>query len=212
MPTSFLGELLEEARRNGFAAGVAPLWSIRHAISGLDWAPISNRAGGSLEQRLRPVEESKAEKRSLSKMAGLGAQPLHTDGAHLRRPPDLVVLSSEDPSSTPTRLLTYKSAALASIGDAPTEGVFLVDGGHDRFLSPVLSNRLRYDPGCMTPCDSRAQAVAAHIASRAEAAIDHVWEANGVLVIDNRRTLHGRAAIEDVESDREIVRWGLVES
>jgi len=44
---------------------------------------------------LRPQEQGQAHPYSISAVHGLGEQPLHVDGSHMFRPPDVVVLVSE---------------------------------------------------------------------------------------------------------------------
>ena len=61
------------------------------------WAEVRPSPGDAPVSVLRPAEASAAHPRSLSAPYGLGQQPLHTDGAHLPDPPDIVVLISSHP-------------------------------------------------------------------------------------------------------------------
>ncbi|WP_433870706.1 TauD/TfdA family dioxygenase [Saccharopolyspora sp. CA-218241] len=86
-------------------------------------------------------------------------------------------------------------------------GVFLISSGNDSFFAtPYASGRLRYDPGCMLPCDARARQAVQFFDEAATSATEHAWSEPGqVLLIDNRRVLHARASAVD-EPHREIQR------
>ncbi len=177
----------------------------------LGWVEVATRRGDATVSVLRPVDASAAHPKSLSANYGLGQQPLHTDGAHLPDPPDLVVLVSQRPSSTPTWLWrpatpvpwqpTIPSVALR-------HGMFLVRNGRDSFYAPALSgSRYRYDPGCMTACDARAREVEQYFMKQLAEATTHEWSGAGqVLVVDNRRVLHARSAMTKDDLDRELTR------
>jgi len=48
----------------------------------------------------------------------------------------------------------------------------------------------------MTPCDQRARQLSDYFVHLSDDAEEHQWTAaNQVLVVDNRRTIHGRAAV-----------------
>lgn len=91
---------------------------------------------------------------------------------------------------------------------ALSHGMFLVHSGRDSFYAPVIAGgRWRYDPGCMTPCDTRARHVAEYLAAQLAGARTWEWaQAGQVLVIDNRSVLHARAAVADGDEDRELTR------
>jgi alpha-ketoglutarate-dependent taurine dioxygenase len=158
---------------------------------------------------LRPTEKGAARPNSLSARYGLGQQPLHTDGAHLQRPPDLVVLFSERPSTTPTRLWRATYGLLPPPPYAALRhGMFLVHSGRDSFYSPALSaSGYRYDPGCMTACDTRAREVTQYFEGQLSHASTYEWMGwDQVLVIDNRRVLHARSAVGEDDIGRELTR------
>ena len=68
----------------------------------------------------------------------------------------------------------------------------------------------RYDPGCETPCDARAREVQGYFEQQFSHASAHEWSAAGqVLVVDNRRALHARAAVADGDLERELTRIGF---
>jgi hypothetical protein len=120
------------------------------------------------------------------------------------------MLSAARPSHTPTllfRLGLYRESFMLSF-DWAANGMFLVQNGRDSFFAPVHEHRgYRFDPGCMTPCDVRAHNVVQYMAEAAERAVVHKWsEDNRILVIDNRQTVHARAALVEGDEDRELTR------
>jgi hypothetical protein len=86
--------------------------------------------------------------------------------------------------------------------------MFLIRNGRDSFFAPALAGRrYRFDPGCMTPCDARAHEVAQYFAAEVEHASTHNWSAGGqLLVVDNHRTLHARAALNTGDEQRALTR------
>ncbi|GAB3056245.1 hypothetical protein GCM10027079_22940 [Sediminivirga luteola] len=92
-----------------------------------------------------------------------------------------------------------------------SEGVFKVDDGKRAFLAHAYTyGRYRFDPGCMTPQDSRARRAALHFDSAREAAEQFEWDTpNKVLVINNRRVLHARSDAKD-HPDRELKRLAFL--
>ncbi|WP_156511275.1 TauD/TfdA family dioxygenase [Nocardia nova] len=195
------------ARRNGFAVATARPLDIAFLPTPTNWRKLPIRKGDPAVSILRPTSPQAAKPRSLSATTGLGAQPMHTDGAHFRVPPDIVLLYAEHPSTTPTMLLRNP------LRDSPTydgtAGVFLVNGGDDRFLATAYDygHGLRFDSGCMTPQDQRARQIARVIADAEARAEEHIWsQPNAVLIIDNTAVLHGRAAVATGDEDRALVR------
>src|ERR1700742_4861087 len=71
--------------------------------------PIRGRAGRKIEP-LIPTKQVGANAKSLSVMHGLGSFPMHTDGAHLPRPPTFVVLGCASPGTVavPTTLRRFR--------------------------------------------------------------------------------------------------------
>lgn len=97
-------DILELARRahGGWAKSSGTLEDLKTSARGVGWQIVPNRSGEPVEQVLVPKQQSDAPPRSLSKVYGMGAQPLHTDGAHLAKPPDFVALWSAEPNLTST--------------------------------------------------------------------------------------------------------------
>ncbi len=206
-----LEQLVKQAAENGWADVDGNLDNVNYQASFLGWDVVSSRKAGPLTEVLKPANPSDAPKQSLSAKYGRGAQPLHTDGAHYRRQPDVVLLSAAAISDVPTLLWRFGT------GRVPQEvlhdlrnGLFTVRSGKDAFLAPALvGNRLRVDPGCMDPSDRRARRVLAFFESVREDAERYEWTAAGkVLAIDNRRILHARTSAEE-ESERAMHRVTL---
>lgn len=201
--------MLSSAAASGWSAGDGTVGEVLAAASGMKLQPVENRRGEPSVSRLRPTTQAEAKPHSLSAQVGLGMQPLHTDGAHQEAPADFLVFVSERPSSTPTWLRHIGGQ------DAPWNelrgGMFLVGVGPSAFFAPALvgfgpTRRLRFDPGCMRACDTRARDAATFL-SDATLATRFDWETPGqVLVVDNSRTLHGRGEVHDADLDRELVR------
>jgi len=201
-----LDSLLARAKKDGWATGHGTVPQVVADAHRLGLVEVPVRKGDPPVTKLRPVSKENARPNSLSSRYGKGNQPLHTDGAHLIDPPDFVVLLCNGVSDTPTFLAKPKLHGI----DYTAHGVFLVVNGRDSFFSTAWSGtRLRYDPGCMTPCDARARKAAEQLKALRKAAHEHSWEEPGlVLVIDNKLTLHARGQVPEDE-DRVIERVGL---
>jgi hypothetical protein len=211
-----LKTLAATARAKGWGTGQGDVESIRKQAASLGWAEVAPRRGDPTVSVLRPAAAGAAHPRSLSAVYGVGQQPLHTDGAHMQDPPDLLVFISERPSATPTQL--WRASIVVRRGSAGTNarvsmaaidhGMFLVRNGRDSFYAPARSRSgYRYDPGCMTPCDARAREVQEYLDQQLSRATVHEWPDGGqVLVVDNRHTMHARPAVAEGDLDRELTR------
>jgi hypothetical protein len=201
-----LEALLPKVAQDGWAAGFGSLPNIRWEAMRLGWTEVANRRGEPPVTTLRPLDRGDAHPNSLSSRYGKGEQPLHTDGAHLLKPPDFLILACDTPSNTPTRICRPKRGRFTTPPDYVWHGVFLVQNGKDSFYSTAYSDgTYRYDPGCMEPCDARARK-AARFFGDADPVVEHAWDRPGmILVIDNRRALHARASATD-EPERIIQR------
>ena len=190
-----LKDVEKELRSHGFAVRGGYLHSLNYAAirQGM-WKPAPQKAG-AVVSKLRPMNQEQAPSRTLSAVHGLDAQPLHTDGAHLRKMPDVIVLCAASPSPTGTTIWKlgrdYPSAL--------RNGVFTVRGNDSSFLAHAYANqRLRFDPVCMSPADQLAREAKAFLENTRDRAHTHTWSAGRTLLfIDNRQTLHGREAVAD---------------
>lgn len=194
--THELRTALAQAANSGWATGSAKLDDLkREGRLHLSWTTRATRGHPEDADELRPVAQAQARLSSLSAVYGSGEQPLHTDGAHFRRPARWLLLASAETSSVPTLYWSYNSTEVdAQLGDALREGLFTVVSGPNSFLAPARSaTMLRFDPGCMRPSDSRALVAADFLSTRKSAALEHAWgEPNKFLLLDNHRVLHAR--------------------
>ncbi len=205
--TERLTEMQNEAARTGWTSSTEPasMFQIEWAIKDLGWEQVAIRPGEPAVTNLRPTTPENAPPRSLSAIYGLGPQPLHTDGAHLRQTPDLIILFAEVPNTTPTMLWRPQNRPRWLV-----DAVFVVDTGSESFLATAYDNdtaRLRYDPGCMRAGNQRARDAVKYFADSQSSASTHPWTTAGqFLLIDNRRALHARAAVQDGDEDRTLTR------
>lgn len=200
--------LAEAAREMGWARTSGSLDDLRRAASRRGWVEASIRKGEPAVGTLKPTSQREAAPRSLSALVGFGEQPLHTDGAHLFRPPDIVVLYSLAPNATPTLVWHAKDLLDSGIRDSLDHGVFRVRSGRTTFLTTVRQPwGLRFDPGCMQAMDGRARRVVAAIRNAAPIAVPLQWqEENSMVVIDNTFTLHARGRVSLEDSSRTLQR------
>lgn len=166
--------------------------------------PTENRRGSGHLSALTPKTEEQAHPSSISAMVGLGKQPLHTDGAHQRTVPDFVLLWSETVSVTPTRIWEPKNIPRGS-----RSGVFIITSGQERWLASGWDDEgIRFDPGCMAPGDAFALQLSTVLQDPPEEEVELIyWDKPGkVLLLRNRRVLHGRAAVAEGDTDRCLQR------
>lgn len=200
--------VFDEARQRGWALADANIEELIDQVVAKGWTIVPTRRGSDPIARLRPIARTSAAERSLSGKYGLSAFPLHSDGAHLRQPPDYVVLAADSASRTPT-LLWCEEISHVALQDDLRHGVFRVSGGDRPFLAVAYDgDRLRFDPGCMLPLDRRSRRVSEYFSNAVERASRHYWSGGGqVVVIDNRRALHARgdATGDEMRSLRRVM-------
>jgi L-asparagine oxygenase len=167
--------------------------------------PVGSRRSDPIVQPLTPVARAKASPRSLSAAHGLGAFPFHTDAAHHLDPPRWVVLRCADPG--PSRRPTlWKDSEEFDLADEERRllrrSVWRVAARPRPFLAAVYTkgtagvDRIRFDPGCMTPADPSFDDAARllQVAIASAQAHEVYWDRNDALILDNGRCLHARAA------------------
>lgn len=216
---SQLTDLVATANRNGWATENGDLETIRSDGRRAGWVEVPSRRKDPSVSVLQAKTQAAAAPASLSATYGLDAQPLHTDGAHIQIPPDVIVLVSQEPSPTPTRLWRLRGpnrrpnefgGGQAFPFAAAEHGMFLVSNGRDSFFSAAMPSRgnFRFDPGCMSPCDSRAHELVSYLEEEGlRTAETHAWTTGSqVLVINNRTALHARAAIAPGDEHRILNR------
>lgn len=169
--------------------------------------------GGRTEQEIEPTETFRAHARSASARSGLGPLPLHVECSHYARPCRYVVLGclSAGRSGTATRLvdrasLKFDADELALLRSAP----LLVRSGRGSFYATILprsGSYLRFDPSCMEALDRRGQTALDVVTKRLDEVPERLlnWKDRQIVVIDNWRALHGRAASE-AASGRRLAR------
>lgn len=211
MKAADLQVIRHELSREGWALREGSPRDLHFALAiGGTWAPVLNTIGGSRQSTvLRPYTTDDAPPRSLSAEYGLGAQPLHTDGAHLRNPPDVIVLHSEAPSETSTVIFSPPW----NVPDYVSAGIFTVHANGPSFLSPARSSdRFRFDPVAMTPGDHLALATTEYFEdarARDDIHVHHWDRPNLLLFIDNKMSLHARNAVAQNDNERRIERIAL---
>lgn len=207
--------LLTDLRSQGWATAVGALSRLEAEFIAHGMRQATTQRGAA-RQILRPVRMEDASSNTMSAVVGLGRQPLHTDGAHLRQPPDVVVLQSIEPSATPTRIWSAVSP-MSELGGLSAQmidlqpefaryGLFTVRNGLESFLSPASDlGKLRVDPTCMSPGDDYAWQAEAFFQNRP--AFEFEWDVpERILVIDNQHALHGRAALNPDDEGRALER------
>ncbi len=168
---------------------------------------------GRTEEEIEPLESMRAHPRSASATSGLSELPLHVELSHRTKPCRYVILGClrVGKGRTATRLVDRRDVAfsadeLALLQSAPV----FVRTGRNSFYATILprtSDYLRYDPNCMEAVDKRGLAaldtVKRRLAETPEQQMN--WNEGQILVIDNWRALHGRAASQ-VASGRCLAR------
>jgi hypothetical protein len=120
------------------------------------------------------------------------------------------VLAADAPSRIPTLLCSRATWLSYADGTAQAlaNGVFQVTNGAESFFTLALSDTgVRYDPGCMTPCDARAHDVAELFQGASASSFRYTWQdAQSLLAIDNTATLHARDALVSGDKGRMLLR------
>ncbi len=175
---------------------------------------VPTRAGDAPVGRLRSAPAETVSRPSFSRMFGLGQFPLHTDGAHLRLPPDAVFLEFDrDTGAAPTLVHRLVSERVEEpMRSALSHGIFEIGFGRSAFLGVIATpGGVRFDPVAMRPRDQLAALATEYLRECLERSKSVPLPGPGTtLVLDNRRTLHGRApvaAAEPREGRRLMLRW-----
>jgi alpha-ketoglutarate-dependent taurine dioxygenase len=166
-------------------------------------------------RRISPQEIELAKINTLSSRYGSGAFPFHTDAAHWREPPSYLALFCEHPGSA--RRATF----LIDTADWPVDEKLahemrsqLWKAGHKNpFLCTVSIGTgehpsIRYDMACMRIASQSTDLLRRKLEELIAASkrIEVRWETNSLLVLDNSRMLHARAAAATPDGDRVLVR------
>jgi alpha-ketoglutarate-dependent taurine dioxygenase len=176
--------------------------------------PIALRTGREFCDKLRPVNASLAKPNSLSRKYSLGEFPCHSDTAHWLTPCRFVILACLSPGAAGRQTLLLDTNRLPldrNQKDLLHRAQFRIENGRNSFFGKILSKGrsfIRYDPGCMVPLGSEGECAMdvlskMHWLSRIE---EIRWTQGQVLIIDNWRVLHGRAAAQCSDQDRILLR------
>jgi hypothetical protein len=198
---------LIELTQRGWASFGGTLEEVTDYARKTGWQAVALRRGDDVITDLRAVTAAEARPNSISSRTGMGAQPLHTDGAHLETPPDVVAFASTCSHRASTRLWTSNGANAP--WDDLRHGVFRVsDGTVRRLRFAGDGNSIRFDPCCMIPLDGRSRRVVRFFRTAFETAYRHQWSRNTpeVVLIDNRRTLHAREVVDSADPPRHLTR------
>ena len=176
--------------------------------------PLAGRNNKVLEI-LAPTRPENSKANSLSERHGLGAFPLHVDGAHRPRPPRFLVIgcASAGASPVPTLVLPFDDLKLDAVDlQRCATALFVIRNGRCSFYSTITDLGqpfVRFDAGCMKPLSAEARVLSDKITSRS----DHVaptridWQSGEIVILDNWRVLHGRGTSPSAPSlDRLIFR------
>lgn len=201
---------LSEVRLHGWASFLGTIDGFAEFAAMADWEPVALRRGDPPVATLRAVTADCARARSISSGTGLGAQPLHTDGAHLHAPPHIVALAATGKHRAATRLWTATRNNVP--WDDVEQGVFRVSDGRARWhRSAGVKHAIRFDPCCMTPLDGPSRRLTQFFRSAFEEAHRHEWNSDAptVLLIDNQRVLHAREAVDPADPPRLLTRLAV---
>ena len=209
--------------RTDLAAAISQAGWVRFNVQGEIQATLRavggklNAASNERIQSLKPQLKGIGRRNSLTQQHGLSPFPVHTDGAHLLRPPRYIILSCVSPGQqpAPTILLHFNDLRFDDREyERLNSALFLFKNGRRSFCSTIRSERrpfIRFDEGCMRPLDNDANGATALVTRSAQSAeptqID--WRVGDVLIIDNWNVLHGRGLANDVSPDRHLLRMSI---
>lgn len=183
---------------------------------------VPSRTGNAPIDTLRPIEESEAHTRSLSKLHGRGEFPLHTDGSTFDIPPRFVLLRYMGAGDSDRA--TNVSKVLSAMADGScrmdlVSDIWLVNGGRDKFYVSILGRSeksgidfLRYDLGCMRPVEvygTRSRTALAGLIQKAPSALIY-WRINDCLLIDNWSVLHGRSGSKSLLDEERVLERAYI--
>ncbi len=203
---------LAEARRDGWSTMEESLDSVWSTLADSGCVVPTRRGAGAIGT-LQACPPDQAHPKSLSANYGVGPFPLHTDGAHLTRPPEFTLLETVVETPVPTLLLDFRTTGWTAEEEAAfRHGVFAVGRGPSSFYAHAVGEdgRVRYDPACMFPVDPLARSARRWLEECVERAATHEWRVGTTLVIANRRCLHGRPDVArnpDRALRRLMIHW-----
>jgi alpha-ketoglutarate-dependent taurine dioxygenase len=167
-------------------------------------AILASRLGKIASHRvLRARESAAAPADTLTARHGLGAFPMHTDGATQPTPPRWLVMRALTPTDTATVLYDATPAVADPVNRSLLRRPWAVvpGGARHAFYAPILQPlgcgwRIRYNRACMHPTAGTSQPDCLTLLAGRE----HRWEPGEALIIDNWRVLHARGPVATGES------------
>lgn len=167
---------------------------------------------------LLPLGVYEAKAGTTSSIVGLGSQPLHTDKAHLPKPPRYVVLRCENPGDEPCSTILWNPNWEKLKLNVPrlltNPGWVIRPSKTYRFYGQVLTftksgrGKLRFDPLCMhLPGIEDAINNASDIILHDSEVYEFNWKAGDTIIVDNEMLLHARSAVNSIKSSRKLLRW-----
>lgn len=177
--------------------------------------PVASTRHSELIRGIQPEPLARANPNTLSSRFGLGSFPFHTDGAHWRNPPRLVVLYCVNPGMGKREtILSNVSSARVTPAEKNTlmREVWRTTNTERSFLCQVLSEkkgnfRFRFDTACMAPRtpDHQSEEILLSLVDRVPR-INIAWAKGTFLVVDNQRLLHARGESKSYDTDRLLKR------
>jgi alpha-ketoglutarate-dependent taurine dioxygenase len=184
-------------------------------IAGWLGAPKAEVRDAVFVKSISPTPSREAPRNTLSEMYGLGQFPLHTDAAYWEAPPRFILFYCIHPGSgqRPTVLVDTRQWRLARPERRALQNeVWVIHRTHKPFLCTHSiadgHGGFRVDYECMRPavrdCTSASKVVASAIAITPKTHVE--WQPGDLVVIDNRRMLHGRGKANASDQDRVLKR------
>ncbi len=158
------------------------------------------KTGVGFVQEIRPRAQEQATRPSMSRTFGLGAFPMHTDGAHWVHPPRYVLLRCADSRSDSAPTLVRLTDGLSADLTHRLAACICTVRGRKVFYAPILEferhqGRFRWDPLVMAPAHPGAASVMREwtdTVQNPDDAMAVTWEPGKVIIADNGRVLHAR--------------------
>lgn len=175
--------------------------------------PVGTRTRALVDE-LQPQLAHEAIYPSLSAQVGHGLQPWHIDMAHRMEPARFLVMGIHECSTetASTEILNATDLVPEAVVHQAHCEPFLVRNGARSFYATILARGqpfARFDPGCMQGTTDHAKTLMQQLlVHTTEPTHVHQWTPGSVLVIDNWKMLHRRAATTSV--DRTLYRVSVM--
>ncbi len=173
----------------------------------------------SCPECLVPIDKRSARPNSLSRSVGRTEQPPHTDGAHLSLPPAYILLWSltADESHARTNIWEIHLSALdTNFVLNLRRSIWSVRTRSDRFhyrRCLEADGSIRWDSACFRRCvvgSVRPREVDQQLSKMIKQEV--TWKPGKAVLINNRRTLHGRSDSSGRQDDnRRLFRVSFYE-